>query len=59
MDHWVASRREDVARTTRAVTEITETDALTVSKFSVAASLLGDLARGVSGGTGASFRKMR
>ncbi|MDJ0931456.1 NAD-glutamate dehydrogenase [Breoghania sp.] len=46
MDHWVASRREDVNRTTRAVTEITETDTLTVSKFSVAASLLADLARG-------------
>ncbi|PTW60894.1 glutamate dehydrogenase (NAD) [Breoghania corrubedonensis] len=46
MDTWVAARKEDVTRTTRAVTEITETDALTVSKFSVAASLLGDLARG-------------
>ena len=46
MDNWVAANREDVSRTTRAVTEITETDALTVSKFSVAASLLADLARG-------------
>jgi len=43
---WLASRQADVERTKKTVTAITEDGGLTVSRFSVAASLLADLARG-------------
>jgi glutamate dehydrogenase len=45
VEAWVASRRDEVERVRMAVHEIAASG-LTLSKLSVAASMLGDLARG-------------
>jgi glutamate dehydrogenase len=45
VEHWVTLRRDDVERVRMAVHEIAASG-LTLSKLSVAASMLGDLARG-------------
>jgi glutamate dehydrogenase len=45
LDSWIAARHEAVARTVERVTAMIEGEALTVSRVTVAAGLLADLAR--------------
>jgi glutamate dehydrogenase len=45
LDSWIAARHEAVGRTVQRVTAMTEGEAVTVSRVTVAASLLADLVR--------------